>query len=66
MTERTGASWLVYALGALCAGAIVAAVLVVGPASSSQATRHPHRDRRAGRRAVDRLRQRQPAGRSAS
>ena len=40
MTERTRASWLVYALGALCAGAIVAAVLVVGPASSSQATRH--------------------------
>jgi multidrug efflux pump subunit AcrA (membrane-fusion protein) len=38
MTERTGASWHVYALGALCAGAIVAAVLVVGPASSSQAT----------------------------
>src|ERR1700677_855497 len=38
MTERTGASWLVYALGALCAGAIVAAVLLVGPASSSQAT----------------------------
>jgi HlyD family secretion protein len=38
MTERNGASWLVYALGALCAGAIVAAVLVVGPASSSQAT----------------------------
>src|SRR5580704_17412310 len=38
MTERTGASWLVYALGALCAGAIVAAVLVVGPASGSQAT----------------------------
>ncbi len=38
MTERTGASWFVYALGALCAGAIVAAVLVVGPASGSQAT----------------------------
>ena len=38
MTERTGASWLVYALGALCAGAIVAAFLVVGPASGSQAT----------------------------
>ena len=37
MTERTGASWLVYALGALCAGAIVAAVLFVGPASGSQA-----------------------------
>src|SRR5271170_183534 len=36
MTERTGGSWLVYALGALCAGAIVAAVLVVGPASGSQ------------------------------
>jgi multidrug efflux pump subunit AcrA (membrane-fusion protein) len=38
MTERTGASWLVYVLGALCAGAIVAAVLVVGPASGSQTT----------------------------
>ena len=38
MTERTGASWVVYVLGALCAGAIVAAVLLVGPASSSQAT----------------------------
>ncbi len=35
MTERTRASWLLYALGALCAGAIAAAVLVVGPASSS-------------------------------
>src|ERR1700689_3808727 len=33
---RTRASWLVYALGALCAGAIVAAILVVGPASGSQ------------------------------
>jgi HlyD family secretion protein len=38
MTERTSASWLVYVLGALCAGAIVAAILVVGPASGSQAT----------------------------
>jgi multidrug efflux pump subunit AcrA (membrane-fusion protein) len=38
MTERTRASWLIYALGALCIGAILAAVLVVGPASSSQAT----------------------------
>jgi multidrug efflux pump subunit AcrA (membrane-fusion protein) len=38
MTDRTRGSWLVYALGALCAGAIAAAVLVVGPASSSQAT----------------------------
>ncbi|MCW3018105.1 MAG: putative transporter, partial [Solirubrobacterales bacterium] len=37
MTERTRASWLLYALGALCAGAIVAAVLLVGPPSSSQA-----------------------------
>jgi HlyD family secretion protein len=35
MTERPRASWLLYALGALCAGAIAAAVLVVGPASSS-------------------------------
>ena len=33
---RTRASWLVYALGALCAGAFVAAILVVGPASGSQ------------------------------
>ncbi|MGD0454904.1 MAG: biotin/lipoyl-binding protein, partial [Solirubrobacteraceae bacterium] len=38
MSDRTRASWLVYALGALCAGAIVAAVLVVGPASGSQAS----------------------------
>ncbi|HZL47526.1 MAG TPA: biotin/lipoyl-binding protein, partial [Solirubrobacteraceae bacterium] len=38
MTERTSASWLVYVLGALCAGAIVAAVLLVGPASGSQST----------------------------
>ncbi len=36
MTERTGASWVVFALAALCAGAIVAAILVVGPASGSQ------------------------------
>jgi|HubBroStandDraft_4_1064222.scaffolds.fasta_scaffold06846_3 multidrug efflux pump subunit AcrA (membrane-fusion protein) len=38
MTTRTRASWLVYVLGALCAGAIVAAILVVGPASGSQTT----------------------------
>ncbi len=38
MTERTRASWVVYALGALCLGAIVAAVLVVGPASGNTAT----------------------------
>ncbi len=39
MTDtNTRASWLVYALGVLCAGAIVAAILVVGPASGSQAT----------------------------
>jgi multidrug efflux pump subunit AcrA (membrane-fusion protein) len=38
MTDRTRPSWLVYALGALCAGAIVAAVLVVGPPATSQAT----------------------------
>jgi len=36
MTERTRASWPVYLLGALCAGAIAAAVLLVGPASGSQ------------------------------
>jgi multidrug efflux pump subunit AcrA (membrane-fusion protein) len=38
MTERTRASWLVYALVALCAGAILAGVLLVGPPSSSQAS----------------------------
>jgi HlyD family secretion protein len=38
MAERTGASWIVYALGALVVGAIVAAVLLVGPASGQQAT----------------------------
>lgn len=38
MTTRTRASWPVYVLGALTTGAIVAAVLVVGPASGSQAT----------------------------
>ena len=36
MTEHTGRSWLNYLLGLLCVGAIVAAVLVVGPASGSQ------------------------------
>jgi multidrug efflux pump subunit AcrA (membrane-fusion protein) len=35
MSERAGASWVIYALGALCAGAIVAAFLVVGPSSGS-------------------------------
>jgi hypothetical protein len=38
MTERTRASWPVYALGALSAGAIVVAILVVGPASGSSST----------------------------
>jgi HlyD family secretion protein len=38
MTERTRAPWLLYVLGAVCAAAIVAAVLVVGPASGSQTT----------------------------
>jgi multidrug efflux pump subunit AcrA (membrane-fusion protein) len=36
MVEQKRASWPVYALGVLCVGAIVAAVLVVGPASGSQ------------------------------
>jgi multidrug resistance efflux pump len=35
MTERTGRPWLNYLLGLLCAGAVVAAILVVGPASGS-------------------------------
>jgi multidrug efflux pump subunit AcrA (membrane-fusion protein) len=35
MTDQPRASWLVYVLGALCAGAIVAAFLLVGPASQS-------------------------------
>ena len=38
MHTRTRASWIVYVLGALSAGAIVAAILVVGPASGSQTT----------------------------
>ncbi len=38
MTKSTRPSWLLYALAALCAGAIAAAILVVGPASGSQAT----------------------------
>jgi multidrug efflux pump subunit AcrA (membrane-fusion protein) len=38
MTERTRASWPVYALGALSACAVIVAVLVVGPAASSQST----------------------------
>ena len=38
MTTHTRASWLVYVLGALTAGAVVVAVLVVGPASGSQAS----------------------------
>ncbi|HWX86887.1 MAG TPA: biotin/lipoyl-binding protein [Solirubrobacteraceae bacterium] len=36
MTERTGRPWLNYLMGLLCVGAIVAAILVVGPASGSQ------------------------------
>jgi multidrug efflux pump subunit AcrA (membrane-fusion protein) len=36
MRERSGASWIVYALGALLAGAIVAAALIVGPVSGQQ------------------------------
>jgi multidrug efflux pump subunit AcrA (membrane-fusion protein) len=36
MTEHTGRPWLNYLLGLLCVGAILAAVLVVGPASGSQ------------------------------
>jgi multidrug efflux pump subunit AcrA (membrane-fusion protein) len=38
MTNRTRASWPVYALGASCIAAIVAAVLVVGPAPASQSS----------------------------
>ncbi|HEV3046891.1 MAG TPA: biotin/lipoyl-binding protein [Solirubrobacteraceae bacterium] len=38
MTKRTRPSWPVYALGLACAGAIVAAILVVGPTSESQGT----------------------------
>jgi membrane fusion protein, macrolide-specific efflux system len=39
MTERTGRPWLNYPLGLLCVGAIVAAILVVGPASGGQTAR---------------------------
>ncbi|HEX3392368.1 MAG TPA: efflux RND transporter periplasmic adaptor subunit [Solirubrobacteraceae bacterium] len=38
MTERTGRPWLNYVLGLLCVGAIVVAIVVVGPASPSSAT----------------------------
>ncbi len=38
MSERSGASWVIYALGVLCVGAIVTAVLIVGPASGSQSS----------------------------
>jgi multidrug efflux pump subunit AcrA (membrane-fusion protein) len=38
MRARAGAPWIVYALGALLAGAIVAAVLLVGPASGQRST----------------------------
>ena len=38
MTERTTRPWLNYLLGAACVGAILAAFLVVGPASGSQST----------------------------
>jgi multidrug efflux pump subunit AcrA (membrane-fusion protein) len=38
MTERTGRPWLNYLLGLLCVGAVVAAILVVGPASGSTTT----------------------------
>lgn len=38
MTKHTGRPWLNYLLGLLCVGAIVAAVLVVGPASGSHQT----------------------------
>ena len=35
MTKRTGSPWLNYLLGLLCVAAIVAAILLVGPASGS-------------------------------
>jgi HlyD family secretion protein len=35
MTKRTGSPWLNYLLGLLCVGAVVAAILLVGPASGS-------------------------------
>jgi multidrug efflux pump subunit AcrA (membrane-fusion protein) len=38
MTPRATRPWLNYLLGAACAGAILAGVLVVGPASGSQST----------------------------
>jgi multidrug efflux pump subunit AcrA (membrane-fusion protein) len=36
MTERAGRPWLNYLLGLMCVGAIVAAILVVGPAAGGQ------------------------------
>ena len=63
MSPRASVPWLNYLLGLLCVGAIVAAILVVGPASGSQTT--VTRTAKAARRgrAVDGVGQRQPAGR---
>src|ERR1700753_3526018 len=38
MSERGRASWVVYALATLLVGAVVGAVLVVGPASGASST----------------------------
>lgn len=38
MSERSGRPWLNYALGIACLGAVVAAVLTIGPAAGSSAT----------------------------
>jgi multidrug efflux pump subunit AcrA (membrane-fusion protein) len=39
MNERRGRPWLNYLLGLLCGGAVIVAILVVGPASGSQTVR---------------------------
>jgi hypothetical protein len=54
-TKRAGLTWLNYFLSLLCVGAIVAAVLVVGPGLWKPAGRDPHGEGGARRGAVDRL-----------
>ena len=63
MTERTGASWFVYALGAAVRRCDRGRRPRRGTRVGQPGERDPHGDRRARGRAVDRVRQRQPPGR---
>ncbi len=61
MTKRTGSPWLNYLLGLLCVGAIVAAILLVGPASGSTTAVTRTAKAAEGVVQIDGVRQRQPA-----